>query len=375
MATRRSSRIVSRKHSLSPAPSPSPRKTPKRASAPTTVGKAESPETEPLIKIEDSPSNQSPTGKPNVSPLKDRKLRLLSANLTSSPFPSFDHPKPSECVLAHHILTAIHGKKTRPSEVVASKTRAGCGDSPSVLDALVRTILSQNTSDANSTRAKLSMDEVYGGSDNWEDIVAGGQEKLQDAIRCGGLSQVKSKVILKILEQAKDKYGVYSLDHLHAAPTEAAMQELLSFDGVGPKTASCVLLFCLQREDFAVDTHVHRITGLLGWRPKNASRDQTYHHLNKKIPDNLKYALHVLFVGHGKVCDDCKAGAKGVTTCELRKAFRTAVIKDVKPEIFVSNGVETMKEETDNVQLKAAANGVVKDEMQLKVKDEVKDER
>jgi 3-methyladenine DNA glycosylase/8-oxoguanine DNA glycosylase len=45
-----------------------------------------------------------------------------------------------------------------------------------------------------------------------------------------------------------------SLDDLHAASDEDAMRTLVSFDGVGPKTASCVLLFCLGRESFAVDT-------------------------------------------------------------------------------------------------------------------------
>ncbi|OCF30953.1 hypothetical protein I316_07359 [Kwoniella heveanensis BCC8398] len=374
MATRRSTRIVSRKHSLSPAPLPSPRKTPKRTPTRTTVVKVESPDDEPLVKIEDPSANRS-SDNTDASPLKDRKLKLLSANLTSSPFPTFGHPTPAECVLAHDILTSIHGRKTRPSQVVASKTRAGCGDSPSVLDALVRTILSQNTSDANSTRAKLSMDAVYGGSDNWEDIVEGGQERLQEAIKCGGLSQVKSKVILKILNQAKERYGVYSLDHLHSASTDEAMQELLSFDGVGPKTASCVLLFCLQREDFAVDTHVHRITGLLGWRPKNASRDQTYHHLNKKIPDELKYALHVLFVSHGKVCEDCKAGAKGITNCQLRKAFRSAVIKDVKPERIVAKGTMPMKtEERSANAMSEATVEEAKAEIVDGVKDEIKEE-
>jgi 3-methyladenine DNA glycosylase/8-oxoguanine DNA glycosylase len=34
------------------------------------------------------------------------------------------------------------------------------------------------------------------------------------------------------------------------------MKELLSFDSIGIKTASCVLLFCLGRDSFAVDTYV-----------------------------------------------------------------------------------------------------------------------
>jgi endonuclease-3 len=253
--------------------------------------------------------------------LQARKLKSYSQYANTTPFPDFLHPTPEECKLAHKILIQMHGARTRPKEVVASTTRAGCGDSPSVLDALVRTILSQNTSDTNSTRAKLSMDDVYGGSDQWEAIVEGGADKLQEAIKSGGLSQIKSKVIISILEQTKEKYGKYSLDHLHDATNEVAMQEMLSFQGVGPKTASCVLLFCLQREDFAVDTHVHRITGLLGWRPKSASREETYAHLNIKIPDEDKYGLHVLIVGHGKKCPECRAGGSNLGKCGLRKAF------------------------------------------------------
>ena len=215
----------------------------------------------------------------------------------------------------------------------------------------MRTILSQNTSDANSTRAKKSMDKVYGGSDRWDAIVAGGQAKLQEAIKCGGLSAVKSKVIISILKQSHEKYGKYSLDHLHEASSEDAMREMISFQGVGPKTASCVLLFCLQRESFAVDTHVWRITGLLGWRPKSASRDETYAHLDVMVPDEDKYGLHILLVTHGKRCEECKAGGKNLGACELRKAFRERKIKgeaglDVKGEEVDA----VKKEESDDEQ-------------------------
>ncbi|KAK1701627.1 base excision DNA repair protein [Colletotrichum lupini] len=276
--------------------------------------KSESPDTK--AKVQKSPAD-----------LKSKKLKAYSQYADKSPFPDFPHPTPDECKLAHRILAKLHGKRERPAEVKASSSRAGCGDSPSVLDALVRTILSQNTSDTNSTRAKRSMDDVYGGSDEWEKIVEGGIPKLQEAIKCGGLSQVKSKVIVGILNQVKEKYGSYSLDHLFNVSNEDAMQELISFQGVGPKTASCVLLFCLQRESFAVDTHVWRITGLMGWRPKSASRDETHAHLDVRIPDEDKYGLHILLVKHGKVCSECKAGGKSVGKCELRKAFRHEKIK------------------------------------------------
>ncbi|KAF2443219.1 base excision DNA repair protein [Karstenula rhodostoma CBS 690.94] len=281
--------------------------------------------------------------------LSSKKLQAYFTNAGQSPFPTFKHPTRDEAKLAHRILASLHGERTRPKEVVASKDRAGCGDSPSVLDALVRTILSQNTSDKNSTRAKQSMDEVYGGSDQWDAIVAGGESKLQKAIQSGGLSVVKSKVIVSILRQAKAKYGEYTLDHLHQASNEDAMREMLSFQGVGPKTASCVLLFCLQRESFAVDTHVHRITGLLGWRPKTASRDETHSHLDVMIPDEDKYGLHILLVKHGKVCEECKAGGKNSGKCELRKAFRQSKIKEETGGDVDQEEAEQLKEEDGDI--------------------------
>lgn len=277
----------------------------------------------------------------NAEDLQVRKLKSYAQYANKSPFPTFLHPTPTECHLALKILSDLHGPRQRPAALVAPSKRAGCGDCPSVLDALVRTILSQNTSDANSTRAKLSMDSVYGRSDNWEAVVKGGRAKLEDAIRCGGLANVKSKVILSILEQAHAKYGRYSLDHLHDASTDDAYKEMLSFQGVGPKTASCVLLFCLRRESFAVDTHVWRITGLLGWRPKDAGREATQAHLDVRVPDEDKYGLHVLMVTHGKRCEECKAGGKNVGKCELRRAFTKK--KDKKEE------AEAVKEEEEKI--------------------------
>lgn len=279
--------------------------------------------------------------------LQSKKLKSFAQYSNKSPFPNFPHPTVQECKLAHQILASLHGKRTRPKEVVASTTRAGCGDSPSVLDALVRTILSQNTSDSNSTRAKQSMDKVYGSSDKWDVIVEGGESKLQQAIKCGGLSVVKSKVIISILKATYEKYGQYSLDHLHQASSEDAMREMISFQGVGPKTASCVLLFCLQRESFAVDTHVWRITGLLGWRPKSASRDETHAHLDVMIPDEDKYGLHILLVTHGKRCDECRAGGKTLGKCELRKAFRKGKLEGEAGEDVKEEEEEQVKEEEE----------------------------
>ncbi|KAI0466087.1 DNA glycosylase [Xylaria cf. heliscus] len=323
------------------------------------------------IEIEDNGSNSnsnSNNNKNNItgisSPSKTKPVDLQAKKLKSysqfaaarqSPYPDFARPRPEECKLAHKILASLHGERKRPEDIglatTAPTSRAGCGDSASVLDALVRTILSQNTSDTNSSRAKLAMDRAYGGSDAWAAIVAGGQAKLAQTIESGGLAVVKSKVILSILEQTRDKYGVYSLDHLFAASDDDAMREMLAFKGVGPKTASCVLLFCLRRASFAVDTHVHRITGLLGWRPSAATRDQTHAHLDARIPDEDKYGLHVLMVRHGKDCAECRAGGKSLGRCELRKAFRKGKMEgEAGEEVKGEEGQQIKAEEEEGAE-------------------------
>ncbi|KAI1269668.1 DNA glycosylase [Xylariaceae sp. FL1019] len=312
----------------------------------------------PKVKREASTSPRKQSDKPKLS--KDKEADLQAKKLKSygefaavrqSPFPAFSHPSPEECKLAHKILSSLHGERRRPEDqgkkTTAPAQRAGCGDSPSVLDALIRTILSQNTSDKNSTRAKLSMDKTYGRSDEWAEIVKGGQAKLQKSIESGGLAVVKSKVILSILDQTYERYGKYSLDHMFEQSDEEAMREMISFKGVGPKTASCVLLFCLRRASFAVDTHVHRITGLLGWRPADASRDQTHAHLDAKIPDEDKYGLHVLLVKHGKECEECKAGGKNLGRCELRKAFKKGKIKGEAGETAKEEELDNIKKEEE----------------------------
>jgi endonuclease III len=191
----------------------------------------------------ESPSKMSPA-----------KLRMLES-LGSSPFPHFVHPTPEECRAVDAALVNVHGNRVRPKEMNLNALGANCGEVPSVLDALVRTILSQNTNNKNSSTAKQSLDKTFGPG-NFEAVRAAPLEEVVDALRCGGLANIKGGRIKQILDEVYEKYGTLSLDHLHGVSDDEAKRELMAFDGVGPKTASCVLLFCLRRDSFAVDTHV-----------------------------------------------------------------------------------------------------------------------
>lgn len=91
-----------------------------------------------------------------------------------------------------------------------------------------------------------------------------------------------------ILNTIKSERGECSLEHLRQSTDEEIKSELERFKGVGKKTIACVLMFCLDRHEFPVDTHVWRITKAMGWVPAKATRDEAYAHLNARIPDHLK---------------------------------------------------------------------------------------
>ncbi|KIW09407.1 hypothetical protein, variant 1 [Verruconis gallopava] len=268
----------------------------------------------------------------------------------ATPFPDYARPTPEECREVVKLLSSVHGKVSAPQKIQqGSLTVAGCGEVPHVLEALIRTRLSANTNNENSNRAFQGIVKTFGTVTDregrtmvdWNAVRLAPQSRLKAAIEKGGLANIKSGDIKRILdmvyeenqkrrtdllssitgasgENLETKLGkeneiaiteddLLSLDHLHLLPQEEAFKKLISYPGIGAKTASCVLLFCLQRPSFAVDTHIWRLCCWLGWVPKNASRDQTFSHCEVRIPDELKYPLHYLLIKHGKQCSKCQA--------------------------------------------------------------------
>ncbi|KAI0715928.1 DNA glycosylase [Cerioporus squamosus] len=266
---------------------------------------------------------------PSIPPLgaSAKKLKLLASHSVTSPFPDFARPTPTEAAQVHALLSATHPdlaarrRRSPPSE--ANNAARTCGSVPNVLESLIGTILSQNTSSRNSTAAKRGLDAAFG-RNNFASIAQAKREDVVEAIRTGGLANKKAGVIQNVLREVRERHGEYSLQHLagasvNSATDEEAMAELVSYDGVGPKTASCVLLFCLGRSSFPVDTHVFRLSRLLGWVPPKADRVTAQAHLDLRIPNDLKFGLHVLMVGHGRRCKGCKGTSGGKRECVLKR--------------------------------------------------------
>src|SRR6185436_2925386 len=123
---------------------------------------------------------------------------------------------------------------------------------------LVKTILSQNTSDTNRDTAYGRLRDRF---ETWEEVRDAPVNEVAEAIRPGGLSVTKAPRIQTALEGCGDPID---LSWLRDAPRDEAIDFLTSLPGVGRKTAACVLLFSFDRPEIPVDTHVHRVGGRLG---------------------------------------------------------------------------------------------------------------
>ncbi|OLN96427.1 putative DNA glycosylase At3g47830-like protein 1 [Colletotrichum chlorophyti] len=272
----------------------------------------------------------------------------------STPFPQWEGPSAEQCQTVHDILTEKHGEFTAPSKIPPPSTSvAGCGEVPDVVDAMMRTMVSQHTTMENANKAisnvsvkfgQLETTGVSAGIIDWNKVRLMPEEDLKKAITPAGLinkrakdmklcldsiyeeNQFRRSVYLREKEtgeaanvsgaaqltQGQKDYqlrkiesGILTMDHVRGMTRDEAMFEFTKYRGIGVKTASCLVLFCLQLPSFAVDTHVWRLCKWLKWVPANADRDKTYKHCEVKVPDHLKYGLHQLLICHGKNCQRC----------------------------------------------------------------------
>ncbi len=170
---------------------------------------------------------------------------------------------------------------------------------------LVRTILSQNTSDKASQPAHDALLERYTESGSHGDAHgAGGQPRadevdlaeslanaeqstLAETISSAGLYNQKSEIIIDAAEwvlaefDSAAEFDAFVKDE----DPETVRDTLLEVRGVGPKTADCVLLFSGGRGGvFPVDTHVHRIYRRMGIAPADADHEAVREVLESDVP-------------------------------------------------------------------------------------------
>jgi endonuclease-3 len=198
---------------------------------------------------------------------------------------------------------------------------------------LILTVLSQSTNDRNRDVAYLRLRERF---EDWEAIRDAPVDAIEEAIRPGGISKIKSARIKSILRAIADAPrptgapqpgsdgpdGGLSLDWLASQPVPEAQAYLTSLPGVGRKTAACVLLFALGMRDVPVDTHVSRV----GWRlhlfrPK-APFEELHDTMLEITPPGEEWELHINLLRHGR--RTCHSQRPECRACALRRMCPSA---------------------------------------------------
>ncbi len=181
------------------------------------------------------------------------------------------------------------------------------------IDELVLAILSQNTTDVNMFRAFENLKAVY---PTWEQVLATSEGELAEVIKPSGFFHVKANRIQATLNEIHRRVGRLDISHLKDMPLPDAKKWLTSLHGVGPKTASIVLLFCFGKATLPVDTHVWRVTKRLGLIPEKTSRESAQPLLEEILPHDCIYSLNHNLIRHGR--EVCLARRPRCASCILQ---------------------------------------------------------
>ena len=184
------------------------------------------------------------------------------------------------------------------------------------VEELILTVLSQSTNDRNRDVAYLRLCRRFAA---WEEVRDAPLPAVEEAIRPGGISRVKSARIQAILRALPDPV---SLDDLASTPVAVARDRLCDLPGVGRKTAACVLLFSFGMRDVPVDTHVSRVATRLGLLRPGAPSDELHDELLAMTPRGQELEFHVNLLRHGR--RTCRAQRPACGGCTLRRMCPSA---------------------------------------------------
>jgi endonuclease-3 len=167
---------------------------------------------------------------------------------------------------------------------------------------LISTILSHRTTGKNEDSAYHKMRARWPA---WEAVRDAPTDELAAAIAESNFADQKAPRIQAVLRRIIDERGEANIDFLRDMPLPDAMAWLTSLPGVGPKTASLVLLFCFARPVLPVDTHVHRVSQRVGLIGPKVDATAAHPLLQALLPQDAQilYNFHIDTLRHGqKIC-------------------------------------------------------------------------
>jgi endonuclease-3 len=188
---------------------------------------------------------------------------------------------------------------------------------------LVLTVLSQNSADINAERAFESLRAAFpsrqpvevhrpgggwgggglapGAPPDWMAVERAPLPDLVEAIRPGGLANQKAPRIQAALRRIREERSDHSLEFLGEMAPLDARGWLTAIDGIGPKTASVLLLFCFGAPLMPVDRHVERVAHRIGLIPAKATAEDAHDLFLALLEPGQMYEAHVNLIRHGRL--------------------------------------------------------------------------
>ncbi len=197
---------------------------------------------------------------------------------------------------------------------------------------LVDILLSHRTRDEQTAAGYDNLLQRFG---SWEGVRDAPVNEVQDAIANVNFPEVKAPRIQAIMRQITEERGELNLDFLRDLPVAEGSAWLNRFEGVGPKTTACVLLFSTQKPILPVDVHVHRVSGRLGLIGKKVTADNAHPLLQALLPQEARpiYNFHKGLLRHGqRVCVYEHPRCNQCVITDLCDYYKTVVKPDNQQE-------------------------------------------
>lgn len=155
---------------------------------------------------------------------------------------------------------------------------------------LISTILSLRTKDEVTAEASSRLFRL---ADTPADMLRLSEATIAKTIYPVGFYRRKAATILDVSRALRERFGGRVPD---------SIEELLTLNGVGRKTANLVVSLGYGKPGICVDTHVHRISNRLGY-VRTKTPDETENALRKKLPRKYWIEYNTLMVAFGRnVC-------------------------------------------------------------------------
>jgi len=174
------------------------------------------------------------------------------------------------------------------------------------LELLVATVLSAQATDTQINKVTQELFKKYTTAEDYATVP---REELEQDIRSSGFFRRKADAIQTLSQTLVDEYSGQVPD---------TMEELVKLKGVGRKTANIVLAGSFGKiVGIAVDTHVHRLSRLLGLSDQKNSV-KVERELMELFPREKWWAVNYMLITHGRrVCDAKKPNCEGCLLTNL----------------------------------------------------------